>query len=117
MRRLSFLVATLESVTLAIYAASLFVTSLQVESTLGSPIVETIIYLIFAALIFLVGRGLQNNQSWARTPYLLMQVFIGIVAYTLFAGTETIYKVSGIAIGLVAIVGIVALFKTPNETN
>lgn len=116
MRKISYAIAVAESLALAFYAVSLIVTAIRVNSTVGSPIIETIIYLIFATLIYLVGRGLNKNQNWARTPYLLMQVFIGIVAYTLFVSTDLTYKSSGVVLGLVALVGLVALFKTPVES-
>lgn len=115
MRRVSYGIAVAQGIALAIYAVSILVTAIQVESKVGSPISETIIYLIFAALIILVARGFNKAQSWARTPYLVIQLFLGIVAYTLFVGTETSYKVSGIVLGITVLVGLVGLFKTPLE--
>ena len=117
MRQVSYWVAVLESVSLAIYAVSLLLTSLSNETTLGSPVVETIIYLIFAALIYLVARGVRNAKSWARTPYFVTQLFVGITSYTLIAATQMGYRLVGLLIGLIALGGLVALFKTPLETN
>jgi hypothetical protein len=117
MRQVSYRVAVFESVSLAIYAVSLFLTSLSNETTLGSPVVETIIYLIFAALIYLVARGVRNAKSWARTPYFVTQVFVGITSYTLIAGTQLSFRLAGFLIGLVALGGLLAILKTPLETN
>lgn len=112
MRKLSYAVALLESLALVGYAISIMVTATQVNSKVGSPIVETIIYLIFAGLIFACGYGVNKVKDWARTPYLLSQAFGLIVAYTLIAGTQTNYKIAGLLIGIVSIAGIVGLLKT-----
>lgn len=115
MRKLASQIAFVESLSLAIYAVSLLISATINGTTVGSPIVETVIYLIFAILIFFVARGFSRAQSWSRTPYLLAQVFIGIVAYTLIAGTETGYKFAGVVIGIAALSGLAAMFKTPME--
>lgn len=116
MRKISYGIAVAQGLALAIYAVSLLVTAIQVDSEVGSPISETIIYLIFAALILLVARGFNKGQSWARTPYLVIQLFLGIVAYTLFVGSGASYKVSGVILGATVVVGIIGLFKTPIES-
>ncbi|MEN9741237.1 MAG: hypothetical protein RIR66_193 [Actinomycetota bacterium] len=115
MRKLSYAVALLESFALVSYAISIIVSATQVDSKVGSPIVETIIYLIFAGLIFACGQGVNKAKDWARTPYLLSQAFGLIVAYTLLAGTEVTYKVIGLLIGIVSIAGIFGLLKAKRE--
>lgn len=115
MRKVASRIALIESLTLAIYALSLLISASINGTTVGSPIVETVIYLIFSTLIFFVARGFSRAQSWSRTPYLLAQIFIGIVAYTLISGTETGYKLAGILIGVTALTGLAAMFKTPVE--
>lgn len=115
MRKLSYLIGVSQSLALAVYAISLVIAASRVETTLGSPIVETIIYLIFALLILLVSRSFNRAQSWARTPYLVTQMFGVIVAYTLLSGDELIYRVTGVLIGLSSIVAIYAMVKTPIE--
>lgn len=111
MRKLSFTIATLESVALGVYAVSILITANQAKSKVGSPIIETIIYLVFAILIFLCARGTWNGKDWAKTPTLLIQAFMLIVAYTLFSGTAAIYKAIGILVAVVAVVGFVATLK------
>jgi hypothetical protein len=115
MRKVASRIALIESLALAIYALSLLISASINGTTVGSPIVETFIYLIFSTLIFFVARGFIRAQSWSRTPYLLAQIFIGIVAYTLISGTETGYKLAGILIGVTALTGLAAMFKTPVE--
>ena len=115
MRKLSYAVALLESFALVGYAISIMVTATKTNSKVGSPIVETIIYLIFAGLIFACGYGVNKTRDWARTPYLLGQAFSLIVAYTLLAGTEVTYKVVGLLLGIFSIAGIFGLLKTNPE--
>ena len=115
MRKLSYVVALLESLSLFFYSISILIKATQVNSKVGSPIVETIIYLIFAVLIYICGRGVNQAKEWARTPYLLGQVFGVIVAYTLFSGTGATYKVVGLVIAGVSVTGIVSLLKTKSE--
>lgn len=115
MRKLSFAVALLESLALVSYAISILIAANRVDSKVGSPIIESIIYLIFAALIFACGQGVNKARDWARTPFLLGQAFGLIVAYTLFAGTQTTYKAVGLVIGIVSIAGIVGLLRTKRE--
>ena len=54
---------------------------------MSAPVVEIIIYLIFAAGIGLIARGMSAARSAARPPYLLAQIFVLIVAYTPSLGT------------------------------
>jgi hypothetical protein len=62
-------------------------------------------------------RGISKRQNWARTPYLLLQLFIGIAGYTLFSGTLMVYKVVGIVVMGFGIVGFVALVRTPQAQS
>lgn len=116
MRRVSYLIGLSQSIVLAIYAISLVIAASQVESTLGSPIAEAVIYLMFAALIYLVSRGFYQAKNWARTPYLVTQMFGVIIAYTLLAGDQLPYRLAGLIIGLSSAAGIIALAKTPMES-
>jgi hypothetical protein len=113
MRRVTFGIAVAESLILTSYAISIIIAAIQVNSKVGSPISETIIYLIFALAIYWVGRGMDKSQSWARTPFFVIQAFVGITAYTLFVGTDISYKISGILLAIIALVGVIALLKTP----
>ena len=71
---------------------------------------------MFAASLAACTRGITRDQNWARTPFFLLQLFIGIAGYTLFSGTLAIYKVIGVVVTIVSAVGFVALLKTP-QTN
>lgn len=117
MRKVSYLVGFIEASALASYAISLLIAAKNANSTVGAPVIETVIYLIFAALILLTALGIKNGQSVARTPYFLIQIFVGILAYTLFAGTDVAYKAAGVIVGLIAVTGFVALLKSPTSES
>ena len=115
MRRVSYFIGLSQSLLLGGYAIAILIVGTQLESTLGSPVVESIIYLTFALGIFFVSRGFARAQNWARTPYLVTQMFGLIVAYTLLAGDNLSYRITGVLVGLSSIVAIYALAKTPLE--
>jgi hypothetical protein len=62
-------------------------------------------------------RGISKQQNWARTPYLLLQLFIGIAGYTLFSGTLLVYKIVGVVVAAVSVVGFAALVRTPQAKS
>jgi hypothetical protein len=77
--------------------------------------VQFIIYSAFAASLAACTRGVSKNQNWARTPYFLLQLFIGIAGQTLFSGTLLVYKITGVVVAAVAVAGFVALIRTPQD--
>ncbi|NBO35600.1 MAG: hypothetical protein EBU89_06810 [Actinobacteria bacterium] len=68
---------------------------------------------LLAASLAACTRGISKQQNWARTPYFLLQIFIGISGYTLFSGTFLVYKVAGVIVLVTGVTGFVALFRTP----
>ena len=72
---------------------------------------EIATYLGFAALLGLVLFGLWRASPMARTPFLLAQVFVGIVGYTVFSGDGVAVKVVGAAVLALALVGLWVAFS------
>lgn len=112
--------AAIEAVGLVLYCIALGIAAFGSQGAkLSAPIVEIVIYLIFAAGIGLIARGMFAGRVGARPPYLLAQVFVLIVGYTLFVGDGTVVKVFGVAIGLLGaialIVGILTIVKEPER--
>lgn len=113
-------IAAIEAAGLVVYCIALAVAALNSQgATVSAPVVEIIIYLIFAAGIGLIARGMAAVRSAARPPYLLTQVFVLIVAYTLFVGDGSTVKGFGIGIGILGIVGmalgILTIVKEPDR--
>lgn len=71
------------------------------------------LYVIYAALLALVGRGLARGRHWARTPYGLAQAFGLIVAYTLAHGTGAWPHALAVVVGLVSAVGLGVAVSRP----
>lgn len=112
--------AAIEAVGLVVYCVALGIAAFGSQGAkLSAPIVEIVIYLIFAAGIGLIANGMYAGRAGARPPYLLAQVFVLIVAYTLFVGDGTVVKVFGIAIGLLGAAamtaGILTIVKEPER--
>lgn len=71
------------------------------------------LYVIFAVLLGLVGRGVASGRRWARTPFVLAQVFALIVAYTLLHGTGATPHVAGAIVGIIGVIGIASGLSRP----
>lgn len=116
--RIAGALAALEAALLVIYCIALAIAALNSQGAkLGAPFIEVLIYLLFAAGIALVARGMLAGKFGARPPYLLTQVFVLIVAYTLFIGDGGVVKVVGFGIGVLGAVamlfGILTIVKQP----
>ncbi len=105
--RTATIICVLDAVGLVGYAVAVGIAS---RSSRGSSVnaagVEILIYLAFAVLMGLLARGLWRRKSMARTPFLLSQLFVMIIGYTVFAGDGTAVKVAG---GVVMLLGLVGL--------
>lgn len=120
--RSSGAIAAFEAGLLVVYCVALSIAALNSQGAkLGAPVVEVIIYLIFAVGIALIARGMFAGRSGARPPYLLTQVFVLIVAYTLFVGDGEVVKLFGLAIGVIGAVamafGIMTIVKEPDPES
>lgn len=105
--RLAALVGLVESVGLLIYSAALGIASLNSSgATESAPIVLIITFLVFFVCVALVTRGLCKGSQGATTPFLVIQIFVVIVGYTVFVGDGTVVKAMGGSIGLLGLVGL-----------
>lgn len=111
MRKSSFIVGAIEAISLVIFAASIVINANKDHSTVGSPTVQAIIYILFAAGIALVSIGQLRGKSWSRTPYILFQLFGFIVAYTLASGTGAQAKEVGAAIAVLSMTGVYSAWR------
>jgi hypothetical protein len=116
-KKLTLVIGTVESLAIFLYGLSIVIRGTVEHSSVGSPLVQFIIYSILAGSLAACTRGISKNQNWARTPYLLLQLFIGIAGYTLVSGTIMIYKVAGVVVAIFGIAGFVALVRTPQTES
>ena len=113
MKRLAVIVGAIEAATIFLYGLSIVIRGTVEHSSVGSPLVQFIIYSMFAASLAACIRGITRDQNWARTPFFLLQLFIAIAGYTLFSGTPLVYKGAGVIVLAAGVTGFVALFRTP----
>ncbi len=117
MRKLTIAIGAIESGAIFLYGLVIVIRGTLDKSTLGSPLVQFIIYTVFALSLAACTRGISKQQNWARTPFYLLQLFVVIAGYTLIYGTLIVYKVVGVIVGAVGVVGFVALLRTPQEDS
>lgn len=106
--RLAIAITGFEAVALVAYAMAIGIAGRNSRgSTVTATGVEIALYLVFAALIGLVCFGLVRRNSLARTPYVIVQVFVGIVGWTVLSGDGMWTKVVGAVILGFGIVGVI----------
>ncbi len=108
--------AAIEALALVGYCFALGLAALNSSgATQSAPIVEIIIYLIFAIGIAFIARGSFMGSRTSRPPYLLTQIFVLIIGYTLIVGDGPTVTAVGIAVGLLGAVamgvGIASIIK------
>lgn len=101
----------LQAAALAVFAVAVVVNANRAQSTVGEPVAEAVIYLVFAGFLAGLSYALSRGASWARTPSGVMQVFAVIVGYTLLAGSGTHARVAGAAVIASAVVVLTGLVR------
>jgi len=114
--RTAGILASIETVALVAYCIALGIAALNSSgATQSAPVVEISIYLIFAIGIGFIARGSFAGSRTARPAYLLTQIFVLIIGYTLLVGDGAAVLLVGTAVsllGLVALgVGIASIIK------
>ena len=117
MKKTTLTIGAIESGVIFLYGLVIVIRGTLEKSTVGSPLVQFIIYTIFALSLAACTRGISKHQNWARTPFYLLQLFIVIAGYTLINGTLLVYKVVGVIVAAVGVAGFVALLRTPQEES
>lgn len=110
--RQAAVIAGLEAVALVVFTIALGIASFDSRGTNtgASPIAEVVIYLLFAACLALIARGLWRRSPFARTPMVLAQVF-GLITAWLFIDGDGWAVVAGWVIGAVSVAGILLTLR------
>jgi len=109
--RTAGLIAGAEALLLFVNGVVVGISALHSQGSIGStptvaPLALTSIFIVFAVAVGAVCRGLLKGSRGARTPFMLIQVFVLISAYTLMTGQAGLYQAIGL---LVAVLGIAGL--------
>lgn len=104
--RLAIAISGLETLGIVIFIIAIAIAARSSQgSTVTATGAEIVIYAMFAALMGLLTFGLVRRNALARTPYLIAQLFVGIIGYTVFVGDGAVTKTFGVLILAVGVVG------------
>lgn len=111
------LIALLQGVALLGYALFDVIEAIRVGTTGPEEVSSTpaVIFLIVVTAAFgvglvLVARGWWRAQRWARAPFILTQVIVGLIGYELSQAQGSVERTVGYACVLIAILGLVLSF-------
>jgi len=105
-------IAVIEALALAAYAVSIGVSAAQSPGSIAAAPVEIVLYLVFAAGLLAIARGLWGRRAIARTPFAMAQLFGLVVGWTLTQGNGDLVHRLGYAVLAISVVGI-ALVMSP----
>jgi len=105
-------IAAVESLGVAAYGLSIGLAGLANPGSVAAPLVQVVLYLIFASGIAVAAWALWNRRRSARTPFVVIQLFSLVVGYTLMQGDGDAIHRLGWAVLLMGVVG-VALAMSP----
>ena len=116
-------IALLEGLALVAYGIFDAVEAVRVGATGPADVsngpaiaLQIFIFLVFGAGLLWVARGWWGSRRWARAPFLLTQLIALVVGVPLAQAQGGTERVVGIALSLVALVGIALVF-TPVVTR
>lgn len=105
-------IAAVEAAGIAGYGISIGFAGLQNPGSVAAPIVQVVLYLLFAAGIAAAGWALWRQRQVARTPFVVVQLFALVVGYTLMQGDgDAIHRLGWLVLAM-GVVGI-ALAMSP----
>jgi hypothetical protein len=76
-------------------------------------VLEVLLFVAFGSALSVVARGWWGERHWARAPFLLAQVMAVLIGYQLAQSSATASRIAGIAMAVVAIIGIVIALTGP----
>lgn len=100
-------IAALEALAVLAYAVGIALSGIANPTSVAAPVVEVVIYLIFAGGVGLVVRGLWQRKRWSRTPFVVVQLFGLVTGWTLVQGDGDSTHVLGYVVLAVSVVGLV----------
>ena len=117
MRKIAFASAAIEATSLLLFAFSLLVNNHGHDGTRGStphPYILSFLYVVFSLGVGAIAFGILRAKAWARTPFVLIQVFaILVFAYLPASGSGILSKIAGYLVGALAFIGLVAHWRSP----
>ena len=116
-------IAGIEGIALLAYAVFETVEGIRIGATGPADVssgpalaLQVVILAIFGAALIYVGSGWIRVRRWARAPFLLAQLIALVVGGPLASAVGGTERVAGIALVILAVIGIVLVF-TPSVTR
>lgn len=99
-------IAAVEALAVLAYAAGIALSGVANPDSVAAPAVEVVIYVVFAIGIGLVVKGLVQLRRWARTPFIVVQLFGLVTGWTALQGDGDGTHLIGWAVLAVSVIGI-----------
>lgn len=99
-------VSAVEALAVATYAVTIAISAASTGSVVAAAPIEVTVYLLFAAGIALVTKGVLSRRRIARAPYVLTQLFGVISGWTLVSGDGTDVHVYGWLVLVISLTGL-----------
>ncbi|MHB1165404.1 MAG: hypothetical protein ACYC90_06765 [Candidatus Nanopelagicales bacterium] len=94
----------------AAQAIRLGTTGPESVSSVPAIVLQVVLFLGFGAGLLLIARGWWRAAAWARSPFVLAQLIVGLIGYELAQSTSVGIRWAGAAMALVAVLGLVLVF-------
>jgi hypothetical protein len=104
-------IAVLEAVALTAYAVGIGISALRNPGGIAAAPAEIVLYVVFAAGLLAIARGLWGRRSAARTPFGVAQLFGLVVGWTLTQGDGDLVHRIGYVVLAVSVVGIAVVMS------
>jgi hypothetical protein len=75
--------------------------------------IQTALWVIFGLGMLWIARGWWTRSRWARGPFVLAQLIAGFVGFDLAGSAGAVEHWAGIAVCLLAVLGLVVTFSPP----
>ncbi|MDP1879076.1 MAG: hypothetical protein Q8M17_16125 [Actinomycetota bacterium] len=79
-------------------------------SNVPAIVLQVVLFLGFGAAMLVIARGWWRLAAWARSPFVLAQLIVGLIGYELAQSASASIHWAGIAMALVAVLGLVLVF-------
>lgn len=104
-------IIVVEGLGLAGLVVSVAVTGAQAGDSSGFVLSSAGVYALFLLAVVVIGWGLAGRRSWARGPFVVVQLFTGVAAWTLGSGGSAIPVAAAILFGGLAAVGLLLALR------
>jgi hypothetical protein len=100
-------VAAAEAMAAAAMTAAVALAAFWGKAQHVAPVAEVAAWVVVTVALALIWLGLYRRRHLARTPFLMVQLFALVAAWTVFHSDQGLWRIAGIALGVLAGLGLV----------